>query len=80
MRALETAVLYLLVLSTPKPTAFFGWIMGLTTLVVALLPLTWTDDTTQALCSGLVNLFIGIAVWSLLTGVLSRTSRMVPAT
>jgi len=72
-------LLYLLVLSTPKPRAFFGWIMGLGTLVVALLPLTWTDDTTKALCSGLVNLLIGIAVWSLLSGVLSRTARMVPA-
>lgn len=73
------ALLYALVLSTPKPRAFFGWIMGLGTLVVALLPLTWTDDTETALCSGLVNLLIGIAVWSLLAGVLSRTARMVPA-
>ncbi|MBD8059905.1 hypothetical protein IC607_13100 [Cellulomonas sp. JH27-2] len=73
------ALLYALVLSTPKPRAFFGWIMGLGTLVVALLPLTWTDDTETALCSGLVNLLIGIAVWSLLSGVLSRTARMVPA-
>jgi hypothetical protein len=72
-------LLQVLVLSTPEPSAFFGWIMGLGTLVVALLPLTWTDDTKSALCSGLVNLLIGIAVWSLLTGVLARTSqRTIP--
>ncbi|MGY4645638.1 hypothetical protein [Cellulomonas sp. URHB0016] len=72
-------LLQALVLSTPEPSTFFGWIMGLGTLVVALLPLTWTDDKTAALCSGLVNLLIGIAVWSLLTGVLARTSqRTIP--
>ena len=72
-------LLQVLVLSTPEPSTFFGWIMGLGTLVAALLPLTWTDDTTAALCSGLVNLLIGIAVWSLLTGVLARTSqRTIP--
>jgi len=72
-------LLYALVLSTPRPRAFFGWIMGLGTLAVALLPLAWTDDVTSALCSGLVNLLIGIAIWSLLAGVLTRTVRMVPA-
>jgi len=72
-------LLQVLVLSTPEPSSFFGWIMGLGILVVALLPLTWTDDRTSALCSGLVNLLIGIAVWSLLTGVLARTSqRTIP--
>ncbi|MBO9553844.1 hypothetical protein [Cellulomonas sp.] len=72
-------LLQVLVLATPEPSTFFGWIMGLGTLVAALLPLTWTDDTTAALCSGLVNLLIGIAVWSLLTGVLARTSqRTIP--
>jgi hypothetical protein len=73
------ALLQLLVITTPKPQAFFGWIMGLGTLVLALLPLTWTDVATSAVATGVVHLLVGIAVWSLLTGVLSRTRRVVPA-
>ncbi|MFC0715881.1 DUF6069 family protein [Cellulomonas biazotea] len=73
------ALLQLLVVTTPKPQAFFGWIMGLGTLVLALLPLTWTDVATSAVATGVVHLLVGIAVWSLLTGVLSRTRRVVPA-
>jgi len=68
-------LLQLLVMSTPKPRAFFGWIMFLATLTAALLPLPWTDVLESAIASGLVNALIGIAIWSLLLGVLSRTLR-----
>ncbi|MCC2315195.1 hypothetical protein [Cellulomonas xiejunii] len=71
------ALLQLLVLTTPRPRAFFGWILGLATVVATLLPLTWTDAIGSAIASGIVNLFIGIAVWSLLTGVLGWTVRRV---
>ncbi|MCR6646777.1 MAG: DUF6069 family protein [Cellulomonas sp.] len=71
------ALLHLLVVSTPRPRAFFGWILALGIVVAALLPLTWTDDTTSALCTGLVNLLIGVAIWSLLSGVLARTTAVV---
>ncbi len=71
------ALLHLLVVSTPRPRAFFGWIMALAIVVVALLPLTWTDDVTSALCTGLVNLLVGVAIWSLLAGVLTRTTAVV---
>lgn len=72
---LAGGLLHLLVLSTPKPRAFFGWIMALATLSAALLPLTWTDVLETSIASGLVNAVIGIAIWSLLLGVLSRTLR-----
>lgn len=72
---LAGGLLHVLVLSTPKPRAFFGWIMFLGTLTAALLPLTWTDVLESAIASGLVNAIIGIAIWSLLLGVLSRTLR-----
>lgn len=70
-------LLQLLVTTTPRPRAFFGWIVALATVVATLLPLTWTDDIGSALASGIVNLLMGIAVWSLLTGVLSWTVRRV---
>ncbi|MBO3087833.1 hypothetical protein [Cellulomonas dongxiuzhuiae] len=71
------ALLQLLVLTTPRPRAFFGWILGLATVVATLLPLTWTDEAGSAIATGIVNLLIGIAVWSLLTGVLGWTVRRV---
>jgi non-ribosomal peptide synthetase component F len=72
---LAGGLLHLLVLTTPKPRAFFGWIMFLATLTAALLPLTWTDVLESSLASGAINALIGIAIWSLLLGVLSRTLR-----
>ena len=73
----SAALLQLLVLTTPRPRAFFGWILGLATVVATLLPLTWTTDIASAIASGVVNLLLGIAVWSLLTGVLGWTVRRV---
>ncbi|UZN04556.1 DUF6069 family protein [Cellulomonas sp. S1-8] len=70
-------LLQLLVLTTPRPRAFFGWILGLATVMATLLPLTWTDELSSAIASGVVNLLIGIAVWSLLSGVLGWTVRRV---
>ena len=69
------ALLQLLVMTTPRPRAFFGWIMFLALVVAALIPLTWTDVTKSAVASGLLNLVIGIAIWTLLSSVLSRTLR-----
>lgn len=76
---LAAGLLHLLVASTPRPRAFFGWIIGLLTVVAALLPLTWTSDLASALSTGAVNLLVGIAIWSLLTGVLGWTMHRVPA-
>ncbi|KQT01372.1 hypothetical protein ASG23_07370 [Cellulomonas sp. Leaf395] len=75
LAVLAGGLLHLLVLTTPKPKAFFGWIMFLGTLTAALLPLTWTDELESAISAGIVNALIGIAIWSLLVGVLSRTLR-----
>jgi len=69
------ALLQLLVVTTPRPRAFFGWIMALALVVAALIPLTWTDVTKSAVASGLLNLIMGIAIWTLLSGVLARTLR-----
>ncbi|GEL95505.1 DUF6069 family protein [Cellulomonas composti] len=68
------ALLHLFALTTPRPTSFFGWIMALATLVAALLPLSWAGETDSKVCTGATNLLIGIAIWSLLAGVLHRTS------
>ncbi|MFF3066108.1 DUF6069 family protein [Oerskovia sp. NPDC057915] len=76
---LAAGLLHVLILTTPRPRAFFGWIMALVIVVVTALPFAWTTDTTSAVLSGLVNLLIGVAVWSLLAGVAGRTIVRRPA-
>lgn len=73
-------LLYLLAIAAPRPTAFFGWIMALATVVAALLPFTWTHTTERAVATGLLNLVMGIAIWSLLSGVLAWTGRLQTTT
>lgn len=77
---LAAGLLHLLILSTPRPRTFFGWIMALVIVVIAVLPFAWTSDLTAAALSGVVNLIIGVAVWSLLAGVAGRTIVRRPAT
>ncbi|WP_136520679.1 DUF6069 family protein [Cellulomonas telluris] len=71
------ALLHALVVSTPRPRAFFGWILALATLVATLLPLTGPDDRGSGIATGVLHLLVGIATWSLLTGVLGWTVRRV---
>ena len=68
-------LLHLLVLTTPRPRAFFGWLMFLGIVVAAALPFTWTDSTESAAWSAFINVLVGAAIWSLLSGVLARTLR-----
>jgi hypothetical protein len=74
---LAAGVLALLVVSTPRPRRFFGWIMALATVIITVLPFAWTSHTDRAVLSAVVNLVIGVATWSLLAGVATRT--IVPA-
>lgn len=67
------AVLYLLVLSTPRPRSFFGWVVGLATVILAAVPFAGRFELVPAILAAIVWVVIGCAVWSLLTGTLSRT-------
>lgn len=79
LAVLAAGLLHVLILSTPRPRAFFGWIMALVIVVIAVLPFAWSRDVPAAALSGLINLLIGIAVWSLLAGVAGRTIVRRPA-
>src|SRR5580698_10181245 len=72
-----TALMYLLAIATPKPSAFFGWIIGLATLVAVVFPFSTTAETSQKLGTAAVNLVLGIAIGSLLSGVAMRSMRLV---
>ena len=68
-------VLYLLVLGTPQPTTFFGWIMGLATLAAVVYPFSSAAPLDQKIATALVDLVLGIAITSLLNAVAARAIR-----
>ncbi len=66
---IATALLHLLMLSAPRPMTFFGWIVGLATIVAAVTPFTQGAPLTSQIATGLINAVCGIAIVSLLTSV-----------
>jgi hypothetical protein len=70
-----TALIHLLLLSTPRPLAFFGWIIALATVVVVLLPFRTDAPLADKAATAIVVGVIGIAIGSLLTSVADRATR-----
>jgi hypothetical protein len=70
-----TAVMHLLLLSTPRPRTFFGWIIGLGTVIAAVFPFSTTAPVSQKAATALVNLVLGFAIASLISGVSMRAAR-----
>ncbi|HMH92689.1 MAG TPA: DUF6069 family protein [Streptosporangiaceae bacterium] len=70
-----TALLNLLLLSTPRPVAFFGWIVALATVLVVVLPFQTTAPLAAKFATAVVGLVIGIAIGTLLSGVAGRSIR-----
>ena len=70
-----TLILWLLLLSTPRPLTFFHWIVGLVTAVMVLFPFSTGAPLSQKVATAVVDLVLGIAIGSLLTGVGGRAAR-----
>jgi hypothetical protein len=68
-----TGLAHLLTLTTPRPKAFFSWIIWLATIAGAVLPFAQTGDLAGKVATGIVNLMLGACISSLLSAVLSRT-------
>jgi hypothetical protein len=68
-----TGVAHLLVVTTPRPRVFFGWIVGLVTVATMVMPFAFDASVAAKISTALINMIIGIAIASLLTAVLSRT-------
>jgi hypothetical protein len=73
-----TGIAHLLALTTPRPRSFFGWIVGLATLVGVVLPFAMEGTLGGQVATAVVNLVIGVCVLSLLSSVLARTVVVVP--
>ena len=69
--------MHLLLLSTPYPRVFFGWIIGLATVVAVAYPFSTTAPLSQKLATAVVNLVLGVAIGSLIYEVSRRATRRV---
>jgi hypothetical protein len=70
-----TALLHLLLLSTPRPTLFFGWIIALATVLAVVVPFTTAAPLDQKAATAVVFLILGVAIGTLLSGVGARSIR-----
>ena len=68
-----TALAHVLALTTPRPRAFFSWIVGLVTVVGVVLPFASDGSLAGKLATALVDLVIGLCK-ELLSSVLARTT------
>ena len=72
---LATALMYLLLISTPYPRVFFGWIIGLATVVAVVFPFSTTAPTSQKFATAVLNLVLGVVIGSLIAEVSRRVTR-----
>ena len=70
---IATGLAHLLVFTTPRPRAFFAWIVALATAVAVALPFAQNADLDQQIATAIVNLVIGISIMTLISSVVGRT-------
>jgi hypothetical protein len=72
-----TGVAHVLALTTPRPEAFFSWIVGLATVVGVALSLGGTGSWAARIATAVVNLVIGMCILTLVRSVIARTTERV---
>lgn len=63
-----TGVAHLLIVSTPDPLSYLGWIIGLSTTAAVVLPLVGATMWAAAVTTAVLHLVIGMAIGSLVVG------------
>jgi small-conductance mechanosensitive channel len=71
-----TGLAHVLMVSTPRPFAYLGWIVGLATAAATVLPLAGGAPLAVAAASGAINLVIGLAIGSLVAGAAAGATRI----
>ena len=71
-----TLLAHLLLLSTPRPMVFFGWIVGLITVIVVIFPFRTGAVLSHKIATAALYLIIGIAIGTLIAGVGERATRI----
>ena len=70
-----TAIMHLLLLATPRPRLFFTWIIGLATVIAVVFPFSTSAPLSQKVATAIINLVLGCAIGSLISGVAARSIR-----
>jgi Na+-driven multidrug efflux pump len=73
---LATALMHLLLLSTPRPFRFFTWIISLLTVVAVLVPFMTDAVSATKVATAAINLVIGMAIGSLVSGAARSAIRL----
>ncbi len=73
---LATGLLHILLVSTPRPRLFFGWIIALLTVATVASPFAASGTMDAKVATALINLLVGVAIGSLLVGVARLTVRL----
>jgi hypothetical protein len=63
-----TGLIHALVLFTPHPMRFFGWVVALLTVIGTVAPFVANDSAVARLTTAALNLVLGIAIGSLVAG------------
>jgi hypothetical protein len=71
-----TLLAHLLLMSTPRPMVFFGWIVGLVTVIVVVFPFRTGAALSHEVATAALYLIIGIAIGTLIAGVGERATRL----
>ena len=70
---LATALMQVLLATTPRPLLFFGWIMFLVTVLAGVWPFTTSADLENQIATCVLNVLVVAAIWSLVAGSAERS-------
>jgi hypothetical protein len=68
-----TGLIHLLMLSTPRPLLFFGWIVALVTIIAVVFPFSTGARLDAKIATAVVYLAIGLATGTLVGGAAARS-------
>jgi hypothetical protein len=75
--SLAAAALHLLTLTTPRPRAFFGTIVGLATVAAAVTPFALSGKQSAQIATAVTAALVSLVIGSLLSSVADRATTRV---
>ena len=73
-------ILHLLLLGVPRPMVFFGWLMALIGIGLAVVPFGYDAAREVQVCTAAVEVVVVLSVWILLSSAGRRAVTLAPRT
>jgi hypothetical protein len=73
---LATGLVHLLLVSTPSPLSYFGWIVGLLTVAAVVVPFLSSASLPIRLAEAVIHLVIGMAIGGLVSNAAGSASQL----